>query len=257
MAYSLKFDLSIFIIAVIVNTLLMIQMRLGDELKDYEKDKIMHPNRPLPRGLLSTDQVRSALIKVFGLIVTIGILLGIFQSPIGGLCVVLSAVLAWLMFKEFYIGQSLNKEPILYAITHQAIVFPIHAWIGLSLDQNLLSSTPFIGWLLANFGASFTFEICRKLDPATHPMAQTYAQHYGRKLTFIFISILIFISGFGVKLAGMNIALFALIPLWISLLLWVQKPSLYKIAAGLSVLSSLTILWTPAILWLMLNWRNS
>ena len=29
------------------------ELRFMDELKDYEKDKIAHPDRPLPRGLVT------------------------------------------------------------------------------------------------------------------------------------------------------------------------------------------------------------
>ena len=33
-------------------------------LKDYEKDKMAHPNRPLPRGLLTTKQVERAIKNI-------------------------------------------------------------------------------------------------------------------------------------------------------------------------------------------------
>src|SRR3569833_4369137 len=33
-------------------------LRLMDELKDYDKDVIAHPERPLPAGLLTREQAR-------------------------------------------------------------------------------------------------------------------------------------------------------------------------------------------------------
>lgn len=98
------------------------------------------------------------------------------------------------MFREFYIGKTLNNQPMLYAFSHQLIVFPIHAWVALAMNEKLLHNSYFQGWLLANFGASFTFEICRKLDPSAHKLAQTYAHHYGRKLTVAWTALFISIS---------------------------------------------------------------
>ena len=42
------------------------ELRLMDELKDYEKDLIAHPERPLPRGLLSREEVRAAVLPSYG-----------------------------------------------------------------------------------------------------------------------------------------------------------------------------------------------
>lgn len=255
MAFLGKFSTEVFILGLIFNILILVQMRLGDEIKDFEKDKVMHPTRPLPRGLLTISEVYKALLGILFLNIVVGISIGIFKLWYGGAGLILSTVFAWLMFKEFYIGEKLNKEPMLYALTHQVIVFPIHAWVGLTLDPNLLHNKLFMGWLIANFGASFTFEICRKLDPGAHKLAQTYAHHYGRKLTALICTLFILISAYGAKMADFHMASWpVLILLWISLILWISKPHLFKLAAAFSALSSVIILWAPAVEWLINKW---
>lgn len=44
-AYVEEFKPSLFMIGLLINTLLFIQMRLGDEIKDLDKDRIIHPDK--------------------------------------------------------------------------------------------------------------------------------------------------------------------------------------------------------------------
>lgn len=256
MAINQSYDLTLLMIGLVLNNLIFIQMRLGDELKDYEIDKIINPTRPLPRGLIQPKQILFYLKVVLTILVGSGITLSLTYSLIGGSTVIISTIFAWLMFKEFYIGKTLDKSPIIYAFTHQIIVFPIFAWTGLCLNTNLITNNIFIGWLIANFGASFTFEISRKLDPNSHKLANTYAHHYGRIVTLVFLSIFIITSLYGTHLAGtMTYSLPILSLVFIGLLHWLKNPEKYKIPAGLSAISSAVILWTPAIIWGLSKWR--
>lgn len=257
MAYVREFNLLLFVIGLILSTLLFIQMRLGDEIKDLDKDKIMHPERPLPRGLLTVSAVMKAKIFILIFLLSMSLVISLLYSWEGGLTLGISTVFAWLMFKEFYMSKALNQDPMVYALSHQIIVFPIHAWVALALDSKLIYNGHFQGWLIANFGASFTFEICRKLDPSAHKLAQTYAQHYGRPVTAALTTIFIAISAYGVQLAnfeGVSWPLLAL--LLLTLGIWVIKPNTYKLAATFSTLSSIIILWAPAFKWLISIWSS-
>ena len=103
---------------------------------------------------------------------------------------------------------------------------------------------------MANFGASFTYEICRKLNPNAHAMAQTYAQHYGPMKTVlmscVFITVMAlgsFITGFG---PWMVIPLLLLVAM---LLQWLKKPENFKKIEGLAALCGIIIAAAPAIMW--------
>lgn len=250
-----KFDSLSLLLVVILNNLIFIQMRLGDELKDYENDKIINPTRPLPRGLLTTNEVHKALLILLVLLIFAALLIGYFYSALGGITFLICPLFAWLMFKEFYIGKSLAKEPMIYAFTHQVIVFPLFGWFGLALEPNLLTNSFFLGWLLANFGVSFTFEICRKLDPNAPKLAGTYAHHYGRGKTFLFVFIMMLYTALGAYVG--KFLWYSLVPLallFIALGAWVRKPETYKFPAGLAALNSIVALWAPAILWAVKRW---
>lgn len=255
MAGAGVFDWWLLALVVVMNNFVFIQMRLGDELKDYENDKIINPTRPLPRGLLTADEVYRNLIGLLFVLIAGGLLIGVTFSWVAGLMYTICPIFAWLMFKEFYIGQSLAKSPLVYALTHQIIVFPLFGWFGVLLNEKFLTNPMFIGWLLANFGASFTFEICRKLNPEAHKLANTYAHHYGRPQTVLYTVIFLLYSVVGALLAGFFwYSLPFLILLLLSLLWWIKKPASYKIPAALSALSSAVILWAPAIMWAVRRW---
>ena len=146
-------------------------LRLMDELKDYDKDVIAHPERPLPRGVLSREHVATA---VRGLVACMLVYAAVMQS----LAYFLVTTWLWLMYKEFYVGPWLAASPFLYAITHQVILLPLAVF---GVDQR---STAVDGYALGVLGAFFTYEICSKLDPKAHPVLKTYVSVYGRPRTF-------------------------------------------------------------------------
>jgi hypothetical protein len=254
-AIDQSFSWVILVLGILLNNFLFIQMRLGDELKDFETDKQINPTRPLPRGLFQTSEVQRLLEIFLTILIASGLVIGVLYSALGGSALVIASIFSWLMYKEFYISHTLDKSPMIYALSHQIIVFPLFAWPGLTLNPTLITDKIFLGWLLGNFGASFTFEICRKLNPSAHELAKTYAHHYGRTRTVLFCLIFMTISAVGSYIAHIHLyALPALSVLLISLVLWHQKPEKYKLPAGLSALSSTVLLWTPAIMWIYRIW---
>jgi len=252
LSFKSEFDPALFLAAILFNTLIFIQLRLGDEVKDFEKDKIVNPTRPLPRGLLTTTDLASAMNKILIFVVLAGIVLGLLKSWPGGFTLSMASVFAWLMYKEFFVGEVLNKEPIVYAITHQVIVFLIYGWVALSTDSSLITDRAFQGWLLANFGGSFTFEICRKLNPQAHKLAQTYAQHYGPAPTVFICTLFICMMAAGSFMAGFGVwMILPLIALEFMLLKWIKNPEGFKKIEGVATLSGLIVVVAPAIMWLI------
>lgn len=250
LAFKQNFDLILFLCGIVFNTLIFIQLRLGDEVKDFEKDKIVNPTRPLPRGLLTPGEVLRAMNGLVAFLLLASGILSYFYHPLGGLFLALSTLFGWLMYHEFFIGESLNKSPILYALTHQVIVFFIYGWIGLSSGADLIQQKVFAGWLLANFGASFTYEICRKLNPNAHAMAQTYAQHYGPTQTVFITTIFITIMGVGSFITGFGLwMILPLLLLEVMLLQWIKKPESYKKIEGFAALCGLIVALAPALMW--------
>ena len=155
-------------------------IRLFDEFKDYDDDKIARPERPLPRGLVSKKDLLICL--VVALVVELAISYGISLLVPG----VLAIAYSFLMFKEFWIGSYLKKHIMLYAYSHEilflfftafalgTLIVPIYnAYLGaFALIYTLFSIFSFLN-----------FELTRKLrlkeDENCH--IETYSQVFGLK----------------------------------------------------------------------------
>lgn len=234
---------------------LLVLMRLGDELKDFEKDRVIHPGRPLPRGLLTVAQARVGMLVVSLALVLMAAVGSLYWTGLGGILLALAVGYVWLMYKEFFLGHGLAKEPMLYAFMHQLVVFPLYGWTGAFAGEDLFASGGYLAWLLYNFGASMTFEVCRKLDPQAHRLQGTYLHHYGAGTTAAVVSVFVLISICGGVAAGHQWWLLPVqIPLLLSLSLLPLRPGQFKVIEGLSVVSAAWHIWAPASRWAFSAW---
>ena len=92
------------------------------------------------------------------------------------------------MYREFFCGQTLEKFPLIYAASHQAILFLLAATAAgchsfFALPENFSSfQKPPLGFFLAAiqiFPAFFAYEIGRKMDPSAPPILRYYRTVYG------------------------------------------------------------------------------
>ncbi len=162
-------------------------LRLMDELKDYDKDVIAHPERPLPSGLLGRDQARRGIVTSMLAMLGLSAFGGLVLAPVcGALYLSISAYL-WLMYKEFYFGQRLQQFPMVYAVSHQIIGIPMIYFATSLFDIGILDQPLVLAASLLTLGAFFSYEVCRKLDPSAHPVLKTYLSVYGRPRTVLIV----------------------------------------------------------------------
>ncbi|KAF9184570.1 hypothetical protein BGZ51_003282 [Haplosporangium sp. Z 767] len=172
----------------IIETLFLVTLRVMDDLKDVDTDILAHPERPLPRGLVTAREASFVVHSLVAILIVNGIVLAIVENLACGLLCLATTFYYYAMFKEFGCGHWLSARPILYVISHQLVVllmvlFPIAAFHGASSLKTVLA------WhaALLQFGGSFTFEVCRKLDPTAHVALGTYLIAYGKSKTFLMI----------------------------------------------------------------------
>ncbi len=170
-------------------TLLLILMRLMDEIKDYQKDLVAHPERPLPRGLITPGQTRRAIQVLAGGLLATGALLFFFRSAQSGGAFVFTLGYLLLMYKEFFCSTFINRNAFFYAITHQVILIPMYIFSVAMTSPEAAFSQRTLWFSLTGLGASFAYEVCRKLDPHAHPVLKTYLVLYGRTPAIIAISL--------------------------------------------------------------------
>lgn len=107
-----------FVSAFVVALSLFFQMRVCDEFKDAEDDRRYRPERPIPRGLVSQTEVLT---------------LGLITVPLAAVAawlwhppVLWPLVFVWLwlaaMTAEFGVPEWLKARPVLYLLSHMAIM---------------------------------------------------------------------------------------------------------------------------------------
>jgi hypothetical protein len=227
-------------------------LRLMDELKDFDKDVIAHPTRPLPRGVLNVVVVEKVIHGSMGVGIVLSLGFFAFDKLAAALALVTTAWL-WLMYKEFYLGKALSKRPLLYAITHQIILIPFCLALSVAPMEDGAINYFVFWWAIGVLGSFFTYEVSRKLDPKAHPVLGTYLTVYGKLGSLAIVCalfILCLVSGVNVMLPYWTVP-WAVLTLLSYGLLWLQtseKPGKYhKVVEGFATLSLFFYIWSPAL----------
>ncbi len=176
-------------------------LRLMDEYKDFEKDKIAHPERPLPRGLLGVGEVKRVILLGTLMMGIYGLFVGLAFNWAAGATFLLLTLHLWFMFKEFYVPH-LEEWPLLYAVSHQLVLVWVCTFGVLLVDPNGFSSLDTYFYALLVLGAFFTYEVSRKQAIDAHPVLKTYRQIYGVLGSFLIIVVATLLSAYAGKLLG-------------------------------------------------------
>ena len=139
----------------------LLMLRLMDELKDADLDRLRHPERPLPSGRVLASDLRLSLIAVIVLFVTANM-----WGTLAFWAALVVLVYALLMGKEFFMQERMRRSPGLLLFTHTPVI-PLlfvylvarfadtvgFGWGDLRLDVAavlvLLYWLPFFAWELA------------------------------------------------------------------------------------------------------------
>lgn len=229
-------------------TLLLILMRLMDEIKDYQKDLVAHPERPLPRGLITPGEIRRAIQILSGGLLATGALLFFFRSAQSGGAFVFTLAYLLLMYKEFFCSKFINRNAFFYAITHQIILIPMYIFSVAMVSPETAFSQRALWFALAGLGASFVYEVCRKLDPHAHPVLKTYLTVYGRTPSVIAIALALGLLSVSAAKIGVQTLIWPAVGLLaLALPLVYFMPGQFKLIERISTLLVLTQLLSVTI----------
>ena len=152
------------------------------------------------------------------------------------------------MYKEFYVGQALAKSPLIYAITHQLIIIPLCLFVFSAFGLEAITSEV-MGFCLLVLSSFFTFEVGRKMDPASDPILGTYLVHYGKVKTNILITVLAGIGVYGTVLLG-KLWWWGMAPFLLTVItqarIWFQTER-FKDLEGMIALNLIFNMWLMAI----------
>lgn len=163
------------------------QLRVADEVKDAEDDRRYRPERPVPRGLVSLR-----LLIGLGLAAAATQALIVWAGPAGTLLPLL-AVWAWmaLMAGEFGAPKWLKARPILYLVSHMAIM-PLIDLLLTACEWGAAGRVPAGLWpfLLLSFANGCVLELGRKIwsPEAERAGVESYSRLWGiRRAVYLWL----------------------------------------------------------------------
>jgi 4-hydroxybenzoate polyprenyltransferase len=168
--------------AVITTIILFFQLRVADEFKDFADDSKFRPHRPVPRGLISLQELARVAWAGAAVQFVIAISIDIGLVPILGLVWIYMG----LMTKEFFVPRWLKKTPSAYLTSHM-IVMPLIAYYVSAFDWlcTCREAPAGLGWLLLfSFGCGLVLELGRKIKSpeAERSGVETYSSVWGLNL---------------------------------------------------------------------------
>ena len=166
-------------VAIVSAFLFFLQLRIFDEFKDYVDDLKYRPYRPVPRGLVLFSELKIIAAASAG--VQLGLALWLNAR------LILVLVLVWgymlLMAAEFFAGNWLKKQPVVYLISHMLIMPLIYLYITACdwwvAGDSMPTGIPEL--LGMGFINGFVMEIGRKIRPPEDEETgvETYSRLWG------------------------------------------------------------------------------
>jgi hypothetical protein len=224
----------------------LVELRLMDEYKDYDKDCAAHPERPLPRGLVDVAKFPAIIWTAMFLYFLLTPVIYKFSS-VAGVLLLVSQIWLILMYKEFFCGNWLERKPFLYAITHQIVIIPLtvaaYAILAQISDFSAVPASVY-HFSIVFLSLFFSYEVGRKLDPKADPILGTYLVHYGPTKVFIFILGLTIMGFYSCMQLGLTVWLgVAYLLTILSMILFLTDHSKYKIAEAIATINLIYGLW--------------
>jgi len=162
--------------------LFFLQLRLADEFKDFEEDARYRPYRPVPRGLVSLQEL--GWVGLLTAVAQLGLALWL-EPNLVPLLLLVWGYLA-LMSKEFFVPDWLKSRPITYMWSHMLIV-PLIDFYTTACDWRVAGeAVPHSGlawFLIVSFFNGIVIEIGRKIrapEDEEHGV-ETYSALWGRR----------------------------------------------------------------------------
>lgn len=243
-----KFGILPFALSFIGIAFYFAMMRLIVEVRDVEKDRIAHPERPLARGLISKREAVLMIDLLLMLFVSYGLIVWVLLQATAALLFLTVVIYLWLAHKGFYMGNKIERHPLFKRVLYLIGIFPV-AFFAVAAANPAPSLLP-MSWSFGVFlfGAMGCYEICTKLDPHAHPILGTLVQFFGFQKVYYMIAFLLILSGmqsFALGVAPLAIPVELLVLAAVSVLFFQQ--ALFKIPDLVSSFSLMVHAWAVAL----------
>jgi 4-hydroxybenzoate polyprenyltransferase len=245
---GLSFHILPFILSFIGIVFMLALVRLMDDVKNIEKDRIAHSNRPLPRGLITRHEAVLVIETMEMILFAYGLLLWVILGPTSAISYLVVVAYFWLMNKDFKAREWLSRHPLISGLLNQLIAIPIAFFAVSVMEPQAPFSAKTWSFALVLFGAFFCYDICSKLSPHAHPVLGTYIHFYGYRFVFNMAVVALAISAMGAIQLGVAPIL---IPVEFVVLAGLStlffQPLLYRLPHILAGLSLMIHAWAIVI----------
>jgi len=173
--------IEMFAVAFLVTILLFFQLRVADEHKDFEFDAEHHPDRPVPRGLVTLTELK--ILAIAAGAIQLDAVFALDWKLIFPLLAAWSYM--WLMTREFFVGDWLRGHPIVYMLTHMCILFFTDLFITSChfLVSDIEPPVTLLYFLATSFFLGTVIELGRKIKSPQDETTglDTYTRLWGRE----------------------------------------------------------------------------
>ncbi len=159
--------------------LFFLLLRIADEFKDFAEDSRWRPYRAVPRGLVRLSEL--GVVAAFAGVIQFALAFALAPA----LLPYLLLVWAWLalMTKEFFVPVWLKRHPVVYMVSHMAIM-PLIDLYATACDWRVAgvdAPRGLIWFLLVSFMNGIVIEVGRKLRAAESEEegVETYTSLWG------------------------------------------------------------------------------
>ena len=190
-----------------------LQLRILDEIRDADVDRVGRPERPVPRGLVTVSELRALAVAVGVAGAGLSVLLG----PPVVLTYAVATGTIWLLGTG-PLQHEANRYPRLRGAISHSVIAPellLCAWAVVAPIRPIpeLGASLLLGW-----GASLAMEVSRKtvLPIEEREGVQTYSKELGRRGALVVAALAIafaFIGAAGLAFLVKTAALIALVPI--------------------------------------------
>lgn len=194
------------LVAFVSSFLSFLQLRLADEFKDFDEDSKYRPYRPVPRGLVKLRE----LAWVWAGCMALQLALSLWLAPRLAILLGITWIYFGLMTKEFFARRWLKARPVVYMVSHMAIM-PLIDFYATACDwmpAGHFHPPPGLIWfVIVSLFNGMVIEIGRKLrvPQDEEPGVETYSFLWGRRIAVMVWLIMIAVTGSLACIAARNI----------------------------------------------------
>jgi len=173
--------------------LMFLLVRIADELKDFEADQRLFPDRPLARGAVFLSDLHVLALVLVGILVVLHLALRWFepQAQLTSFLFVASLLFIFLMWKWFFCEKQIRPSLPLALVTHNPSAF----LLNLFLLSILPWSADIWRFALGAWAAAAAWEIGRKIKPiGGENEYTTYSKIWGPRRSMLLVMVLCVLS---------------------------------------------------------------